>query len=216
MGFDYGWIGVGYEDSSFYFNHVFHKFSYPAVTDFFDTSKHYNGDTLYYQYGNVEMIKFANKENIIIPNTWGVPGQSGSSIYYSDNTDYFSSGVLSTSTGLRHEKISQKMFYQLENIIQNYSEYNALTHTQNAIQKLKIYPNPIYDGATIEFSNPGNNSYMLEIYDSQGRRCFYEKDIHSGQIQIERQSLHPGLYFVKPSSEKGNVFTGKLIVAQAE
>ena len=70
----------------YYHGKTFHKLSYPAVVDPFDTSKVYNGDTLYYQSGQVNNYQH-NYMKLGSQNAWGVPGQSGSSIFYTNNID---------------------------------------------------------------------------------------------------------------------------------
>jgi len=52
LGNETGWMGIAFSnDDSFFKNNVFHKFSYPAMVDAHDSTRVYNGDTLYYNYG---------------------------------------------------------------------------------------------------------------------------------------------------------------------
>ena len=212
LGIDYGWIGIGFKDSSFYTNNILHKLSYPALPDLFDTTKIYNGDTLYYQYGSVELVEMNSIDKIAIPNLWGVPGQSGSSIFYTDNNDYFACGVLCCGANMRHDKISRKIFYQFQNILQNYSAYNAISLTHTAENGLNIYPNPFAHSTTIEFLNPSNQTFKLEIYDMQGKSCLIKEEIYGAQYHLNRQNLRAGLYLIKLTDSNGRIQMAKLAI----
>ncbi len=54
LGSQTGWIGIAFnDDDAFFENNLFHKFCYPGVVDFSDSTRVFNGDTLYYNYGNL-------------------------------------------------------------------------------------------------------------------------------------------------------------------
>ena len=94
VGQQVGWIGIAFSsDPSYFSNKVFHKLSYPAVPNPNNPSQVYNGDTLYYNYGYIDVIN--SFLGINSHDAYGVPGQSGSSLFYTDNNQYFSFGVLS-------------------------------------------------------------------------------------------------------------------------
>ncbi|MBT3751057.1 MAG: trypsin-like serine protease, partial [Bacteroidetes bacterium] len=141
IGKEIGWLGMAFNSNTSYFsNKVFHKLSYPSIPDPNNPSLIYNGDTLYYNYGEIDVLgRFLG-----VNGATGVPGQSGSSLFYTDNNEYYSFGVLSFSTGYRHYQITNNIFYQFESIINN----NASTIIGKYEKTpLNIYPNPFIESA---------------------------------------------------------------------
>jgi hypothetical protein len=73
IGLQTGWVGIAYDtDPNNYLNKVFHKFSYPATTSLASPFTVYNGDTLYYNYGNISSA--ATYIDINSPEATGVRG----------------------------------------------------------------------------------------------------------------------------------------------
>jgi len=187
-----GWVGMGFhKDTSFYSSHVFHKFSYPAVVNPFDTTKIYNGDTLYYNYGEIN-----NMGNSLIVNSTqanGIPGQSGSSLLFTDNSNYYSVGVMVFSSHYNHPRITNNVFYQLKNIMDNYATAIPTDISYNS--HLNIFPNPASDNITIE-NIPNNKDALISIYNIQGQFLLQQQAIQS-IVQIDISSLSKGIYILK-------------------
>lgn len=105
-----GWVGLAFaEDQDFFTGKVFHKFSYPAVASLIDSSRIFNGDTLYYNYGLIDVLS-QRSLGINSPGAVAIPGQSGSSLLYTDNTNWYTFGVLSFANHYRHYRISKGIF----------------------------------------------------------------------------------------------------------
>lgn len=211
IGLDLGWLGIAYSADANYFNNkVFHKLSYPATRDPFDTSQVYNGDTLYYQHGYIDTFPQFQNTYLGVSNAWGVPGQSGSSIFYTDNTTaYYSFGVLSFANNLSHAYISQQIFYQLQNIIDQYGHTVPVTKIPSK-NKVKIYPNPFKHNTRIEFENDLGISYNFELIDIQGRTVQKKKNIINNHLTIKRKNLNNGIYFFRFINNGQTIFSGKL------
>lgn len=77
---------------------------------------------------------------------------------------------------------------------------------------LNIYPNPINQSASLEFQNQKNENYTLTIYDIQGRIVRTIKEIKTNRIEIEKQEMTSGLYFLQLQTERQVVATGKLMI----
>jgi hypothetical protein len=204
-----GWIGMAFNtDTSFFTGRVFHKFSYPGTVNPFDTTKIYNGDTLYYNYGYINNLP---PDNIGIngPQVQGIPGQSGSSLFYTDNIDYYTFGVLNFSTQYRHYKINQNVFYQLKNIIENYA--TSVTETSAGGNKVNIYPNPFSSYATIQLSNPVTHA-NLSLFNATGEVVREIQNISGQEIILAREDLPEGVYFIRLTQGEKVITTGNLII----
>jgi V8-like Glu-specific endopeptidase len=187
-----GWVGMGFhKDTSFYSNNVFHKLSYPAVVSPFDSTKVYNGDTLYYNYG-----KISNMGNSLVVNSAqanGIPGQSGSSLFFTDNSNYYSVGVMVFSSHYNHFRISNNVFYQFKNIMENYS--TVIPENISSINSLNIYPNPSSDYITIE-NIPNDIDAIISIYSIHGQ-LLLQQQTNKASLQLNVSGLSKGFYIVK-------------------
>lgn len=210
IGQQIGWIGMAYSsDTSYFSNKVFHKFSYPAVVSPFDSTKVYNGDTLYYNYGYIDILS-PNNLGVNSPEASGIPGQSGSSLFYTDNLEYYSFGVFSWSTYYRHHTITNEIFYALKNVMDNYAV--SISGNQPNSNNTIVYPNPFSDFTTLEFEYLKNKNYALAIYSAIGQLVRTVDDITTGRVKIERKNLASGLYFFQLRNNRQVVAIGKLII----
>lgn len=204
-----GWIGIGYDnDINAFDNQVFHKLSYPGIVNPFDTTEVYNGDTLYYNYGYIDVL---SPQDIGLNGVAsGIPGQSGSSFFYTDNVDYYSVGISTWSNLYRHIRFTAKHFYALENIMQNIA-LSRPTPPELA-QEIKLYPNPFSDQATVSFDNPNHTAHHLEIFDLMGRKVDATPETQAGQISLDRKQLAAGLYTFRLMQVDQPVGTGKFMI----
>ncbi len=73
-----------------------------------------------------------------------------------------------------------------------------------------VYPNPIQNEAILEFYNPDNERFSLEIYDVSGRLLRQILNITDSQINISRNGLNNGFYFYKLKGAQGFA-SGKIV-----
>lgn len=210
IGQQIGWMGIAFSSDTGYFSSkVFHKLSYPAVANPFDTTKVYNGDTLYYNYGHIDIL-LSDYLGVNSPEALGIPGQSGSSLFYTDNSEYYSFGVLSTSNNYRHHQITRNIFYQFKNVMDNYA--NATPNILSNNSAVKVYPNPANQHATFEFDNSEQLEHTLTLYDMQGRLVQTIINITTNRLELDRKNLTSGLYSFQLRTDKEIRGTGKLII----
>lgn len=203
-----GWVGLAFSaDTSYYANKVFHKLSYPYDASMIDTSIHVNGDTLYYNYGEIDVLSNTSI-GLISSEARLIPGQSGSSLFYTDNSDYYSMAIAIYSAQYNHFRITNEIFYQFKHVIDNYST-NSL---ENVITKedFNVYPNPFSDIVTVEFSNINKQSYTISIYNSIG--VLVGQEITSlDQVQFDVGDFNTGLFIIRLTNSDGLVTSKKVI-----
>lgn len=193
-----GWIGMAFTtDTSFFSDKVFHKFSYPIDASSVDTTIHVNGDTLYYNYGKIDMLSDhllgLNSDEARL-----IPGQSGSSLFFTDNFDYYTLGIAIFSSHYIHYRISNNVFYQFKNVMDNYTG----TSINHIVKKdgFTIYPNPVSNIARVEFDNRSNQTYTISIFDIMGRIVKTESTTEN-TLHIDGSVLHSGVYQVVLSAK---------------
>jgi hypothetical protein len=79
-------------------------------------------------------------------------------------------------------------------------------------ENITITPNPFSHTTTIKFNNPKGISYSLQLFDMRGILVKHISNIKNNFVVIEKESLSPGMYIFKLTSEKGNISSGKLVV----
>ena len=210
-----GWIGIGFSDSDdFYRNNVFHSLSYPGTRDDLDSTRVYNGDTLYYNYGKLDYIDQGQLGCFIN----GIPGQSGSSFFYTDNKIYFSVGTQTWSTYSWHYRIDKSIFYSFKSIID--AENEALSVNYDNIYNFDIsnaFPNPFNPSTNIIYSLKKAGMVTIKIYDVLGTEVTTLLNNYkpSGKYMVSfNASKYPsGIYFYKIQMD-GQQKTGKMVLVK--
>jgi hypothetical protein len=203
-----GWIGIAFSSDPNYFSgKVFHKFSYPSIPNPINPNKIYNGDTLYYNYGNIDV---ANDWLIVnSPAAFGIPGQSGSSLFFTDNNSHFSFGVFSFASHYRHYKITGNIFFQLKNVIDNHAATaSGSLRNENAIS---ILPNPASSHFLVSVQGFSWGYYQVLMYDLTGRLVYTGRAKSSESLVVERGNLQKGMYLIQICSERLECFTSKVV-----
>lgn len=200
-----GWIGVGFSTISlFYMDRVFHKLSYPAEPLPWDTINDYNGDTLYYNYGYMTLLSSVGI-GVASSEAQGIVGQSGSSVFYTDNdTTYFSVGVATYSSGYQHYRFRPADFYAMKNVMTNVA-MSSPPPPEPPVEMM-LYPNPFSDRAILRFSNPEQAEFRLEVLDALGRQVLIQENNRGETFQIDRGNLNSGVYFYR--LKKGSQVAG--------
>ncbi len=182
-----GWIGIGFEDDNAKIESpVYYKFSYPGLSD----TNRYNGDTLYYNYGLIDIVEdcFIGVESGI-----AVPGESGSSLIRATDTALFHSfGVLSFAGGIRHTRFTNRTFALLKEIIRDDLNIGVENHPQ--IADLSFFPNP--STGIFQVRNPHQITILeLKITDPSGLLVWQKTgDSLTGLIDIS--GVANGVYFL--------------------
>lgn len=210
IGHNLGWVGMTFNSDDNYFNNkVFHKLSYPGNDLIFPPWGYTNGDTLYYNYGNVDVFS----PQIIGVNSTeanAIQGQSGSSLFYTDNSVYLSCGVATASANYEHRRIDNSIFYAFTNVIDNYT---ASTHSLSSQSNLlSVYPNPFSSQATLSFKNLNNIPHTLFIYNSQGQLVRTFKGILTEKFTINKDNFLSGFYTFHLTNDEQKVGHGKFII----
>ena len=85
----------------------------------------------------------------------------------------------------------------------------------NPTASLKVYPNPMTDGATFEVTGVDAHIYRLELYDMQGRTISRES-FNRPTFQLFRHQLPAGLILYRLTADGQPVAAGKLLVQSRE
>ncbi|MGE5621278.1 MAG: T9SS type A sorting domain-containing protein [archaeon] len=191
-----GWIGIGYsKDDSFFTNNVFHKFSYPGSRHLDDTTRIYDGDTLYYNYGTLD-IEYKGDLGYRVT---AVPGQSGSSLFYTDNKVYYAFGVLNLAMHSTHKRIDNKLFYSFKSIIEpGTAGTDSYLPVASDYRLFNAYPNPFNPSTTISYSIPKLSHVELKIIDMLGREVStlvsMQQNAGEYKVQFNASTLPSGIY----------------------
>lgn len=93
-----------------------------------------------------------------------------------------------------------------------YGNYVGTEDIQQArTGSLGIYPNPASSSATLRFENPGNETFLLSVYDIAGRRIGEINKITGTTATVDCTAMPAGIYFVVLTSPQVT-FTGKIAV----
>jgi V8-like Glu-specific endopeptidase len=198
-GYETGWIGIAFnDDDSFFKNNIFHKLSYPATIDAFDSSRVYNGDTLYYNYGVPGEIN----DTWIGYNIFGIRGQSGSSLFFTDNERYFSIGTLKLSTMSYHTRIIPGMYYAFKQFLEpGISSSNDDNKTIKGYKLSEAYPNPFNSATLINYTIPEQEIVNITAYNALGEETAVivndTKDAGNYTILFDGAELSSGVYYLR-------------------
>lgn len=115
-----------------------------------------------------------------------------------------------TSTDLliafrNHGYWGQSMY--VDNI--NLSSPNAVTNTVVQEGFAMLSPNPVRSGLALQLQSNSDEWFEVEIFDATGKLVLHEQ--HRRNEQVHPQSLRPGTYFYRLSSES-MIRNGKLLV----
>jgi len=74
---------------------------------------------------------------------------------------------------------------------------NLLGIAENADSQFELYPNPFSESATLRLKSSGNEIFEISILDLTGRKVANTLESVNGQIQIQRNQLNAGVYFIQ-------------------
>ena len=201
-----GWVSIGFDNrDSVLLEKIYYKFSYPAIPFFYFDSTEYNGDTLYYNYGKIQVT---SEYSFAVPDATGIPGESGSSmIWVENNTNYISYGVL-TGGAYIHNRITNESFYYLKEFIENDLIANA--YENNIPTNLILYPNPTEGIVNIKGVNLKDLNKVI-ILDNWGRKIIESNNPHASPI-LNLTDRPNGLYHIGVKTNN-RIIWNKIILA---
>lgn len=200
-----GWISIGFDSNDInLLDGIFYKFSYPATTMPEIDPNPYNGDTLYYGYGLADL---ADKNGIMIQGTSGIPGESGSSLIKINNEHtYTSYGVLSFSTDLYHNRLTNWKYFALKQVIKDDISLNV--PDLELYENIRVYPNPAKNIVNVHMADESTIS-TISIINSQGQIIKVQSN-KSSEATLDISVLPVGFYLLK--IESGNKVTVRKMV----
>ncbi|MDY0318109.1 MAG: T9SS type A sorting domain-containing protein [Candidatus Izemoplasmatales bacterium] len=201
IGEETGWVGIGFDvDDASLLDGIFYKFSYPNITIPQIDPNMYNGDTLYYNYGIVDM---AGEHFLGISNANGIVGESGSSLIKIMNYDnYTTYGVLNFSFDLRHSRLTNWKYFALKSIIINDLTLGVPLLTPKNYD-ISILPNPTTDVLFIACTDM-HIINRINLFDINGKEVMV-KNSSSNQLSLDLSNLPDGLYILIASSGKRRI-----------
>jgi Secretion system C-terminal sorting domain len=77
---------------------------------------------------------------------------------------------------------------------------------------VKTAPNPFSDRTFIQFNNPDNKPYSLNIVNMTGQSVRTINNITTNHVEIQRENLSSGIYYAVLKNTEGKFLTEKLVV----
>lgn len=83
------------------------------------------------------------------------------------------------------------------------------------VNKIKIYPNPVKNSFTIDYSDLNQNNYQIQIYNSFGQIVYFDRIVNSVSQSINVEKFKSGIYLIRTISDKSNIYINKIIINNA-
>lgn len=208
IGYSTGWVGIGYNTDTAYMNNaVFHSFTYPHAPDIFNPTVQYDGDTLYYRYGELANIpQPSSYYRLGVTSTYG---EGGSVVLGSDNQSWIAYGAEVFASQSDHWKIDFRTYSLLLHLITQVIPNSLAEH--NRSETVNIFPNPSQGEASLQLPFNQPQDYKLHIYNATGQLMESHAGSTSGTIRLPQVQRAPGLYMIVVQSE-GKRYTSRFVV----
>lgn len=196
IGYQTGWVGTEFDTEIDLKTSYFYNFSYPGPVRYPITlldSSIYNGDTLYFKMGNATST---NNKSIVIQDSFGNPGESGSALMRVINDEAYYTNAIMCCGGLIFDKLVPEIFFTIKSIISE--SINVVNdHKQESIS---IFPNPTKDIVHIVFDETSYSS--IKIFDWNGN-LLVTKTISEDSHQLDFNNKPDGVYYLLFESISG-------------
>jgi hypothetical protein len=96
-----------------------------------------------------------------------------------------------------------------------YSQVKALLSGTDAAQAFSIYPNPVVRNINMQFEEPLNGEYSIELTNQVGQVVMHKKVNVNNSMKLELEVANrpaPGIYYLRArQSNSSKVYSGKLL-----
>lgn len=208
-----GWVGAGFsDDDDFYYENLFYKFSYPVGALGFDSSRIFDKNFMYFNYGFIDTVL-----NSLYGLSWvgyfipGIPGQSGSCLLLNNNNEFITFGEQVWSDDSKHFRITRRNYFTFRSIIEN-SASGISKHPENIYLDFKLeqnYPNPFNSSTLINYFVPMSDNIKIKLFNSIGQEMmvlydgFQSAGNHS--LRFTNPNLSSGAYFYQLISSSSRI-----------
>lgn len=183
LGTQTGWVGMAtFADTSWAYGKLVHRFTYPATVDPLDSSRVYNGDTLYYRHG---LVTTDDSPYIRSQSAYGVPGESGSPTLVVLKDQVYVTGVFTFAVECRSSLIQNSMFTAFHDVIRGSTSNVDVVDSQ---EHFDITPNPATSWAEFR-QNEHHVGAVYSIIDLFGHTVHSSSSPH-----IDLTGLADGMY----------------------
>jgi hypothetical protein len=86
----------------------------------------------------------------------------------------------------------------------------GINNQEIGLSALEVYPNPVIRRAAIQFPNPDNKLFRLNLYNINGQIVKTIPDVVGNRVIIEKSNLPKGIYFIELTGDK--VYRGKIVI----
>jgi hypothetical protein len=167
IGYGSGWAGIGFDESDAFFEtEVFHKLSYPAGAALDDPSRVFDGTTLYYNYGMLDLVV----DRSLGYGLTGISGQSGSGLLHWAGPSCTVYGTQSMAGYSRHVRLTSGLFQTLASAMKQIDSRLPGGGREPLALLRPPVPNPFHESARIEYDLTQPGDVSLDIFDLQGRK----------------------------------------------
>lgn len=193
LGLQTGYLGVGYEpNDAKLFHKQYAKFSYPGVPEL-GGNIDYNGDSLYFSWGEINMV---GKHSLGVLDAIASQGESGSSLFaYRNNQSYTIFGVLNYSHDMRHVRIDKALFTMIQHVI---TEELWASASEAKEASVSIYPNPTT--GIVYLDSDQQELTHVQLYDGSGNMV----NAPWNSDYLDLSELSSGMYLLRYSLGEGS------------
>jgi hypothetical protein len=215
--FNYGYIQITFRhkfDTDTLIDGCSVEFSHDGGLSFIDVNNNLFGDVWHY---NLTTGQYIDEDSL--PNgKIGLSGNSGGWIETSIELNQCDYTMWDTDTLIIHfifransDNATNKEGWLIDDI--NFSFNYCESVSEHSLFTSTLYPNPTTHYTTLEFENPTNAIFNLQVFDITGRVVMEQSAITSNRITLNTQHLPAGIYHYRLMAleEKLQSF-GKLII----
>lgn len=81
--------------------------------------------------------------------------------------------------------------------------------------EIKIYPNPVISGFTIDYSSLNQNNYQIEMLNMLGQIVYKDMLVNTTKLKVNVDNLKSGFYLIRTFGDKTSIYMNKIIINKA-